>query len=171
MRILGPILAAALSLGLAAQTTRVILVRHGEKVSEEKDAALSDQGRRRAEALVGELLPYAPSALYATERRRTQETLEPLARRCGLPIQVRPPADSRGTALDILRRFPGRVIVVGGHSDTLGEIAAGLGFQGVFPAVTGFDRIWILDLPEGANPPVLQEKVQAFRPPAPPASR
>jgi broad specificity phosphatase PhoE len=153
-----------LACGMWAKDTRVILVRHAEKVSEEKDAALSATGKGRAAALAGELLADAPAALYATERRRTQETLEPLARRSQLTIQVKPPTDSKGTATEILSKHRGRVVVVCGHSDTLGEIAAGLGFRGAFPLVTGYDRIWILDVPEGPGQPVLKERLQAFRP-------
>ena len=164
MKIRGALWAMILFCGLWAQDTRVILVRHGEKVSEERDAALSDTGKRRAAALAGELLDFSPGPLYATERRRTQETLEPLAQRSRLPIQVKPPADSKGTAMEILAKHRGKVVVVCGHSDTLGEIAAGLGFRGAFPAVSGFDRIWVLDLSKGSGPPVLKESVQTFSP-------
>jgi broad specificity phosphatase PhoE len=153
-----------LACGLWAKDTQVILVRHAEKVSEEKDAVLSDTGKGRAAALAGELFPAAPTALYATERRRTQQTLEPLAARSRLTIQVKHPADSKGTAAEILLKHRGKVVVVCGHSDTLGEIAAGLGFRGAFPVVTGYDRIWTLDLPKGSGQPVLKERVQAFRP-------
>ena len=164
MRIGRVLLASALALGLWAQDTRVILVRHGEKQSEEKDAPLSDQGIRRAAALVDDLLPFAPTALYATERQRTQQTLQPLAGRSGLKIVVRPPADSKGTAAEVLARHRGQVVVICGHSDTLGEIAAGLGYRTAFPGVTGFDRIWILDLVGGSGPPMLKERAQTFRP-------
>ncbi len=153
-----------LSFGLVAQDTRVILVRHAEKMSEERDAALSDTGKRRASALAEELLPMAPASLFATERRRTQETLAPLARRTSLAVRVKDPMDSKGTAAEILAQHRGRVVVVCGHSDTLGEIAAGLGYRGYFPVVTGFDRIWILDLPAKSGSPVLKERIQAFRP-------
>lgn len=164
MKACSVILSVLLSLGLTAQDTRVILVRHAEKASEERDAALSDTGRRRASALAEELLPLAPAGLFATERRRTQETLAPLARRTRLAVRVKDPMDSQGTAAEILAKHRGQVVVACGHSDTLGEIAAGLGYRGFFPVVTGFDRIWILDLPAKAGPPVLKERIQAFRP-------
>ncbi len=157
-------LALALALGLGAQDTRVVLVRHGEKASKAPDTELSDLGRRRAEALAGELLPLGPAVLYATERRRTQETLAPLARKLGLTLQVKPPEDSPGTAREILARHRGKVVVVCGHSDTLADLAAGLGFPGDFPPVTGYDGLWVLDWPGGQGPPHLKARVQAFRP-------
>lgn len=163
-RIAGAVLALALALGLGAQDTRVVLVRHGEKASKAPDAELSDLGRRRAKALAEELLPLAPAVLYATERRRTQETLEPLARRLGLALQVKPPEDSLGTAREILARHRGKVVVVCGHSDTLADLAAGLGLAGPFPPVGGYDGLWVLEWTGGQGPPRLKAGVQAFRP-------
>ena len=164
VRIRAACLAALFALGLWAQDTRVVLVRHGEKASEEdKDSGLSGTGRRRAEALVGELLPLAPQVLYATARKRTQQTLAPLAQRTGLAIQARPPADSPGTAREILDKQQGKVVVVCGHSNTLAGLAAGLGFKGKFPEVTGYDLYWIVEISAGSEPR-LQERTMAFVP-------
>ena len=60
-------------------------------MSKHPDAGLSSVGRKRAENLANELAAFRPSALYASDRRRTQQTLAPLAAGDGAPGARRPP--------------------------------------------------------------------------------
>ncbi len=137
-------LLAALLLGtaLAAADTVVVLVRHAEKVSEEADAELSAAGRARAERLAALLAPRQAEALFASHRRRTRQTLEPLAKRSGLPIQVRKAGEEAALAAEILARWKGRTVIVCGHSNTLGPLAAALGVREPFTEPKGYDRWW-----------------------------
>lgn len=74
----------------------VILVRHAKagKRSEwdgaDTDRPLEVAGRRQAAALVDFLLPFAPDTIVSAEPARCVQTVEPLARRLGLPIRIEP---------------------------------------------------------------------------------
>ena len=157
------LLACGPALALLAQDTVVILVRHAEKVSEAADAELSEQGHRRAEGLAALLTPRKPAALFSSDRKRTQQTLAPLAKVLGLAVQVRKAGEEAQLAAFLLKEWKGRTTVVCGHSNTVGPLAAALGFTQVFPEVKGYDRYWVVkvdaqgkasmeDLPQPAVP-------------------
>ena len=139
----------AIALGLAAQDTTVVLVRHGEKATADKDTELSALGRQRAQALVEQLLPLKPVALYCSERRRTRQTLEPLGKRLELPVQARPFGAENALRDEILKQHKGQTVVVCGHSDTVPTLAAAMGYSGKLTvADSAFDRLWIVRIPE-----------------------
>jgi phosphohistidine phosphatase SixA len=138
------VLCASLFTALLAQDTVVVLVRHGEKVSEAADAELSETGLRRAESLARLLSPLQPSALFASDRKRTQQTLAPLAKAVGLQIQVRKVGEEAALAKHLLEAWKGRTTVVCGHSNTVGPLAAALGYRGYFPEPKSNDRYWIV---------------------------
>src|SRR6266540_2414733 len=66
----------------------VFIVRHAEKGPGTPDPSLTDAGRRRAAELARAVGDAHPSALFATEFKRTQETLAPLATATGLSVTV-----------------------------------------------------------------------------------
>ena len=128
MRLALALLFAALPLAalpLRAQEV-VFLVRHAERADSSKDAALSAAGEARARALAGKLREAGVTAIYTSEFRRTKETAAPLARALGIAPREHAAADSAG--LVALLRKEKRVLVVG-HSNTLPEVAAGLGVK------------------------------------------
>lgn len=158
------LIACGAAASLLAQDTVVLLVRHAEKVSEAADAELSDLGHRRAEGLVAPLAPWKPAALFSSDRKRTQQTLAPLAKALGLTVQVRKAGEEVLLAAQLLSEWKGRTTVVCGHSNTVGPLAVALGLKQAFPEVKGYDRYWVVridsqgrasmeDLPQPAAPP------------------
>jgi len=151
----------ALAAATAPRSTIVILVRHAEKSTDDpRDPSLSEAGRRRAELFAGMLGAAAVTHLYATEFRRTQETLQPLAARAGLPVYVI--VAGRATAqVEALRALPpGSVAVVAGHSNTVPGLVRALGGVpfGVPPAAAGealgddeYDRLFVVALPPAGS--------------------
>lgn len=106
-----------------------ILLRHAEKDagSDPKDPALSQAGQERARALQRLLARAGATHLFASEFRRTRETLGPLAEARSLAIDALPAADLAGL-VDRIRALPaGSVAVVAGHSNTVPALAAALG--------------------------------------------
>ncbi|HEX9707542.1 MAG TPA: phosphoglycerate mutase family protein [Steroidobacteraceae bacterium] len=113
----------------AASTTTVFVMRHAEKATvspEDKNPPLSQAGEARALELAQHFgrAPKGQSldAIFVTELQRTQQTVQPLANRLGIPVIVVPakdPAQVADRALDENRG--GRVLIVG-HSDTVPEI-------------------------------------------------
>ncbi len=123
--------AAGETTGAAAALQRpatVVLVRHAEAGGTHGgDPELTDVGARRAAALARLLGSSRVTQLYATEFRRTQQTLAPLAERTGLRPTIVPGRDL-APQLRALRELPaGSVAVVAGHSNTVPALVRGLG--------------------------------------------
>jgi 8-oxo-dGTP diphosphatase len=74
-------------------TNTVLIVRHGTAGSksrykgDDRKRPLDKRGRAQAESLVGVLLAFGADVLYAADRVRCQQTLEPLAEELGATIQ------------------------------------------------------------------------------------
>ena len=74
---------------------QLILVRHCEASGQEPDAALTDTGSGQARELA-EFLSGAPvDRIVCSAYVRAQQSIEPLAQRLGLPIQVDPRLNER----------------------------------------------------------------------------
>lgn len=114
-------------------TTTVVLVRHAEKEAEPAaDPPLSAPGRARAQALLEVLGDARVDAVYATQYERTRTTAQPLADAAGVPVTVvqagRGGPDYITTVAERARtEHPGGVVVIVGHSNTLGPTIAALG--------------------------------------------
>ena len=159
-------LAAAWTLSVAAAeraTTTIIVVRHAEKQAESGDPSLSDDGRARAEALARTLADAGITGLSATPYRRTQQTLEPLAGRTGLEIEVQPvdlssPEDyASDLAAGLLETYAGGTVVVAGHSNTVPLLLEALGVAG--PRSIGddeYDDLFVVQVVAGKAPLLLQ---------------
>lgn len=158
---------AAREAPLAPRT--VILVRHAEKARDDpKDPSLSEAGQRRAEALARLLARSRPTRLVASEFKRTQATLAPLAKALGLEVAVVPAADHEALARGLQDAAPGATWIVAGHSNTLPALAQRLGVtladlketaQGPMLGDDEYDRVFVLTLPaadSGGAPAVLE---------------
>lgn len=134
------LLAAALAAGFAGYTVvaagqattpklpaTVILVRHAEKATEPKaDPVLTPAGEERAKLLAQMLSKAGVTGLYASQVQRTQLTLKPLADTLNLPVTVVNAQDNK-TLLQKMEAQAGGVVVIAGHSNTIGPIIEALG--------------------------------------------
>jgi 8-oxo-dGTP diphosphatase len=79
-----------------AETKTVLIVRHGTAGSksrykgDDRKRPLDKRGRAQAESLVGLLLAFGATDLYAAPRTRCHQTLEPLAEELGVTIRDEP---------------------------------------------------------------------------------
>jgi len=79
-----------------ADTKTLLIVRHGTAGSksrykgEDRNRPLDKQGRAQAESLVGQLLAFGANTLYAADRARCHQTLEPLAEELGTTVDNEP---------------------------------------------------------------------------------
>ncbi|MDC0669236.1 histidine phosphatase family protein [Nannocystis radixulma] len=114
----------------AAPRMTVILVRHGEKATDDpRDPGLSPAGEARARALAALLAQAGVTHLFASEYRRTQATVAPLAGATGLEV-VALPANAPQELVTALRALPaGAIAVVAAHSNTVPAIVEALGGQ------------------------------------------
>lgn len=117
--------------GDVAQTSMtVILVRHAEKkivAPENKDPDLSPAGLARAEELARMFGVTGIAAIYATQYKRTQQTVKPLAAKLGLPVSQVEAKKTSELLKQIRSRNTGQVIFIAGHNNTVPEIIAALG--------------------------------------------
>lgn len=162
-RILTALIVLALNvLNAIGQPAQVVLLRHAEKPDNASALHLSPRGAERARALVSllgkssTLTSNAPiAALYATHltkhdrSQRTGETLAPLAKDLGLPVQA--PYESEFYSLlarDILANggYRGKTVVICWTHHSLAGLAAALGAKPK-PAPwkdKTFDRLWLI---------------------------
>jgi phosphohistidine phosphatase SixA len=138
----------------------VVLVRHAEKATDEpQDPALSEAGVRRAQELARVLGGAGVTHLYASEFRRTRETLEPLSLASGAAIQAVPAKDPRALASAIENLPRGSLSVVAGHSNTLPALLRLLApdQDELALAESDYDRLWVVTLAGPRGPPVVLE--------------
>ena len=139
----------------------MILVRHAEKdtAGDPKDPGLSEAGRGRARALARLLSRSRASHLFASELKRTQETLAPLAEELGVEIEILPAGKAQDLAARLAALPAGSVSVVAGHSNTVPALIAALGGEArglettpQGPVIPDRDhgRLYVLTLPPAA---------------------
>jgi len=123
----------------------VFVVRHAEKGPEPDDPPLTEAGRRRAAELARVLLDAQPTALFATEFRRTQQTLTPLIEATRLIPTLLPARDVDGLVA-ALRALPaGSRAVVASHSNLVPLIVARLsGAEVAALTEADYDRLYVV---------------------------
>ncbi|MBI1382284.1 MAG: hypothetical protein GC161_14495 [Planctomycetaceae bacterium] len=108
----------------------VLLLRHGEKgEGDKRDPPLSEVGLARAKALAELLAPARPALIAASEYRRTQDTVGPLAKAVGAEVQVLPAREPERWLAAVDALPPGSVAVLCGHSNTVPELCKRMGVE------------------------------------------
>ena len=102
-----------------AQTeTRLYLIRHAEKaVDSTNDPDLSAEGFARAQKLADMFAKAGVTRLYATDWKRTRNTLAPLSKMTGVEIKIYDWKDAVSVEA-MLADCMGEVAVICGHSDS-----------------------------------------------------
>jgi len=129
--------------------TTLILVRHAEKVIDPNnpDVDLNADGQDRAQELVRMFGDSGINAIYATQYKRTQETVKPLADRLGLPINQVNAKNTGDLLAQIRAQHSGQTIFVAGHNNTVPEIIAAAGGP-QFPNIpeSEYDNLFIITI-------------------------
>jgi 2,3-bisphosphoglycerate-dependent phosphoglycerate mutase len=147
--VLGAVVVFAYWATFRRPVTTVIVIRHAEKKIEpdNPDPDLSAAGEARAQELVRMFGDAGINAIYATQYKRTQQTVKPLADKLGLVVNQ---VNSKNTA-DLVARIraenSGQTVFISGHNNTAPEIVAALGGPN-FPAIpeTQFDNLYIVTI-------------------------
>jgi 8-oxo-(d)GTP phosphatase len=106
-----------------ADTHTVLIVRHGKAGSKDRfkgddvQRPLDKYGRAQAESLVGTLLAFGANTLYAADRLRCRQTIEPLAEELGVGITSEPSLTERAYA-DSRKRARQRVLDIAAAGGT-----------------------------------------------------
>jgi broad specificity phosphatase PhoE len=145
-----------LGAGSAAAQQAVILVRHAEKADDSTDTALSEKGRARAQALAALLAKSGVTAIYATEYRRTVQTVQPLAETLGLEVQTIQAKDTAALVERLRSRHQADIVLVVGHSNTVPAVLRALGHvRDEAVADDDFGNVFVLVPRAGQAPSVL----------------
>src|SRR6267143_1709327 len=147
--VLGALVIFAYLATFSRPITTVILVRHAEKNIEPNnpDPDLSPAGQARAQELARMFSEAGVNAIYATQYKRTQQTVKPLADSLGLAVAVIDAKKTSDLVHDILTNHRGQTILVAGHNNTVPEIAGALG-GGNFPVIpeNEFDNMFLVSV-------------------------
>ena len=137
------------------QPTTVIVVRHAEKAAAPADnPPLTAAGALRADALVRVLRDAGVTAIYATPYARTLDTARPLARALDLQITETPILNRNvgayGDSVATRARREGGVILVVGHSNTMGIVIKALGGPDIGEVTDAeYDHLFIVTVQAG----------------------
>lgn len=147
------ILCAATALGYSSPSdpslTTVIFIRHAEKLIEpdNPDPDLSPAGAARAQEIAKMFSNTGVGAIYATQFKRTQQTVKPLADKLGIPVTQVPAKNSAEVVKQIRAQLSGKVVFVAGHNNSVPEMIAALGGPQL-PIIpeTEYDNLYILTI-------------------------
>jgi phosphohistidine phosphatase SixA len=147
---------------LDSPVTTVILVRHAEKAvvpPENKDPDLSAAGLARAQALANMFAATGVEVIYASQYKRTQQTVKPLAEKLGLQVTQVEAKNTPDLVKQIRARTSGGVIFIAGHNNTVPEIIAALGGPKL-PIIpeTDYDNLFILTVLSDGSTKLLKLK-------------
>lgn len=140
----------------------VILVRHAEKAvvpPENKNPDLSTAGQARAEQLMKMFGGSGIGAIYATQFKRTQQTVKPLAEKLGLTVTQVEASKTSDLVKLIRARGAGAVVFLAGHNNSVPEIIAALGGPKL-PIIpeTEYDNMFILTVQSDGSAKLLKMK-------------
>ncbi|MBB6092270.1 phosphohistidine phosphatase SixA [Povalibacter uvarum] len=155
------VVAAAAWLFDARATTVVVVVRHAEtEVGTDPDPGLSVDGRERAARLAKMLSQARPvrgiDAIFASELKRTQQTVTPLSETLALPLNVIPAATWNDLPRKILRSHRGEYVLVSGNSTTVPALIEALSGEKVELREDEYDAMFILFLPQISKKKVMR---------------
>jgi len=136
-------------------TTTVVVLRHAEKeLGTIDDPPLSQAGEQRAQLLArmfGDREgPGRIAAIFASDTRRAQLTVAPLAARLGIDVSAMKDAkDVEGLARTIRTSHRGQKVLVVGHSNTVPDIVHALSRDSRVPAMPEdeYSTIYIVTVP------------------------
>jgi len=134
----------------ACSTTTVYIVRHAEKLNETDTTDLTPAGYTRATALAETLGSRGIDSIFSTPYYRTRQTAQALATRIGVPVMDYPakPTEAIVNRVNSIRR---KTVLVVGHSNTVLEIARGLGAKPTVAKIESgdFDNLFRLRIHRG----------------------
>ena len=144
--LLGAVVVFAYFATFSRPITTIIVVRHAEKnIEANQDPDLSPAGQARAVEIARMFGNTGVNAIYATQYKRTQQTVKPLADRLGLSVNVVDSKQTKELVRQILKEHRGQTVFVAGHNNTAPEIVGALG-GGNFPTIpeNEFDNMFIV---------------------------
>lgn len=145
------------TIGTAAQssTKTIVLVRHAEKavateMDKGGDVELSAEGRERAARLMKIVKRYKPHEIFATDYKRTKQTVEPVAKYRKKEVQTYDPSKQTEFIQKIMSSDTDHYLIAG-HSNTIPFLANALAKKEVFRQMPDneYGVIWVIRMKNG----------------------
>jgi 2,3-bisphosphoglycerate-dependent phosphoglycerate mutase len=159
--VLGAVIVFAYLSTFARPVTTVILVRHAEKKIEPQnpDPELAPEGLERAQEIARMFGGAGINSIYATQYKRTQQTVKPLSERWGVPVTLVDASQPDEVVKQIQTSHRGQTIFVAGHNNTVPAIASALSGEN-FPVIpeSEYDNLFIVTIYRFGKAKVLKLK-------------
>lgn len=144
--------------------TTVILVRHAEKKIEPNnpDPDLTPEGIERAIEIARIFGDSGVNAIYATQYKRTQQTVKPLADRTTVPISLLDANQTDRLVERIQTELRGKTVFVAGHNNTVPAIVSALSGE-TYPVIpeSEYDNLFVVTIYRFGKAKVLKLKYGA----------
>ena len=165
--VLGAVVVFAYFATFRRPVTTIIVVRHAEKIIDPSnpDVDLSPNGQARAQEIARMFADSGISAIYATQYKRTQETVKPLADKLGLPVTLVNSKSTPELLEQIRAQHSGQTVFIAGHNNTVPEIIAALG-GGNYPVIpeSEYDNLFVVTVYRTGKAKVVKLKYGAPMP-------
>jgi broad specificity phosphatase PhoE len=147
--VFGAVLVLAYLASFSRPVTTVILVRHAEKVLDpnNQDPDLTPAGQQRALEIARMFSGAGVNAIYATQFKRTQQTVKPLAEQTGTPITTLNSNQTDQLVNQIVTNHRGQTIFIAGHNNTVPAIISALTGEN-YPVIpeSEYDNLYLVTI-------------------------
>ncbi|HET6975006.1 MAG TPA: phosphoglycerate mutase family protein [Pyrinomonadaceae bacterium] len=147
--VLGAVVVFAYFTTFSRPVTTIIVVRHAEKLIEpnNQDPDLSPEGFERAQEIARVFGEAGINAIYATQYKRTQETVKPLSDRTGVAVKLLQSNQTDELVNQLQTTNRGQTVFIAGHNNTVPAIVSTLSGQ-TYPTIpeSEFDNLYIVTI-------------------------
>ena len=141
--------------------TTVILVRHAEKKIEPNnpDPDLTPAGEARALEIAGMFSNSGINAIYATQYKRTQQTVKPLSEKTGVGVTVVEASQVEELTNRLQTNHRGQTVFIAGHNNTVPALVNALSGENI-PVIpeSEYDNMFIVTVYRFGKAKVLKLK-------------
>jgi broad specificity phosphatase PhoE len=147
--VLGAVVVFAYFTTFSRPVTTIILVRHAEKNIEpnNQDPDLSPEGFERAQEIARVFGETGINAIYATQYKRTQQTVKPLSDRTGVAVKLLQSNQMDELINQLQTTNRGQTVFIAGHNNTVPAIVSTLSGE-TYPTIpeSEFDNLYIVTI-------------------------
>jgi len=147
--VLGVVVVFAYFATFSRPVTTIILVRHAEKNIEPNnpDPDLSPAGVERAQEIARVFGETGINAIYATQYKRTQQTVKPLSDRTGVQAKLLEANQTDELVKQLQTTNRGQTIFIAGHNNTVPAIVSALSGE-KYPTIpeSEYDNLYIVTI-------------------------
>jgi 2,3-bisphosphoglycerate-dependent phosphoglycerate mutase len=135
------------------KATTIVLVRHAEKMKDQKDPNLTNEGSLRATKLKDILSTIPLNQIYSTDYNRTQQTAKPTSSAQEIEIMSYNPSAINDFGKMLLQTRKGENILVVGHSNTTPKLLNYFLKEKVVESISESDygNIYIVNIDQKGN--------------------